>query len=134
MQPLVDEILAGWFRHYPVLATELGHHQHDGAWPDLSPGGRAARLAFLQDAERRVTALDPADLSRDEAIDRRILLENLAAARFGEETLRDETWNPLTYVYVFGGGLFGLLAREFAPLPDRLRSVAERLRGLPAAL
>jgi uncharacterized protein (DUF885 family) len=134
MQPLADEILAGWFRHYPVLATELGHHQYDGDWPDLSPGGRAARLTFLADAERRVTALDPADLTRDEAIDRRILLENLAAARFGEETLRDETWNPLTYVYVFGGGLFGLLAREFAPLPDRLRSVAERLRGLPAAL
>ncbi len=134
MQPLVDEILAGWFRHYPVLATELGHHQHDGAWPDLSPGGRAARLAFLQDAERRVTDLDLGALTRDEAIDRRILLENLAAARFGEETLRDETWNPLTYVYVFGGGLFGLLAREFAPLPERLRSVAERLRGLPAAI
>ncbi len=134
MQLLVDEILAGWFRHYPALATELGNHAHDGAWPDLSPAGRDARLAFLRDAEERMGALDATTLSRDERIDRRILLENIAAARFGEETLREETWSPLTYVYLFGGGLFSLLAREFAPLPERLRSVADRLRGIPAAL
>ena len=134
MQPLVDELLAGWFRHYPVHATELGNHEHDGAWPDLSPAGGEARRAFLRDAEERVAALDPASLSRDEAIDRRILLDYIGAARFGEETLREETWNPLSYVYVFGGGLFGLLSREFAPLPDRLRSAAARLRGIPSAL
>ncbi len=134
MQTLVDELLAGWFRHYPVLATELGNHDHDAEWPDLSAPGRAARLAFLAEVEERVTALDTASLSRDEQIDRRILLENVEAARFGEETLREDTWSPLSYVYLFGGGLFGLLSREFAPLPDRLRSVAGRLRGLPGAL
>jgi uncharacterized protein (DUF885 family) len=134
MQPLVDEFLAGWFRHYPVHATELGNHEHDGEWPDLSPAGREARRGFLRDAEERVTALDPARLTRDEAIDRRILLDYIGAARFGEETLREETWNPLSYVYLFGGGLFGLLSREFAPLPDRLRSAAARLRGIPSAL
>ena len=134
MQPLVDELLAGWFRHYPVLATELGNHDHDGEWPDLSHEGHGQRLSFLRDVEARVTALDPGSLTADEQIDRRILLENIAAARFGEETLREDTWSPLSYVYLFGGGLFGLLSREFAPLPDRLRSAATRLRGLPTAL
>ncbi|HEY8178511.1 MAG TPA: DUF885 domain-containing protein, partial [Candidatus Limnocylindria bacterium] len=76
----------------------------------------------------------PGALSRDDAIDRRILLENLAAIRFGEETLDEGSWNPMTYVYLFGTGLFGLLAREFAPLPDRMRSTAARLAALPAAL
>ena len=73
-------------------------------------------------------------LSRDDAIDRRILLENLAAIRFFEETLDEGSWNPMTYVYLFGNGLFSLLAREFAPLSDRMRSAAARLAGLPAAL
>ena len=134
LQPLVDDLLAGWFRHDPVQATELGNHDHDGSWPDLTPAGHAARLAFLRDAEARFSALDAASLSRDEQIDRRIVLDYLASARFSEEVLREATWSPISYVYLFGGGLFSLLAREFAPLETRLASAASRLRALPAAL
>ena len=82
----------------------------------------------------RLRALDPAALSRDEAIDRRLLLDQLGELRFDEERLDELHWSPITYVYLFGSGLFSLLSREFAPLPDRLRSAAARLRGLPAAL
>ncbi|HEX5578591.1 MAG TPA: DUF885 family protein, partial [Candidatus Limnocylindria bacterium] len=131
---IVDDVLAGYFRHYPVQATEIGHHAHDGRWPDLTDAGRAARLAWAAEASARLEAMAPDALTRDEAIDRRILLENLAAFRFGEETLDEGSWNPMTYVYLFGNGLFSLLAREFAPLPDRMRSVAARLNGLPLAL
>jgi uncharacterized protein (DUF885 family) len=131
---IVDEMLAGYFRHYPVTATEMGYHAHDGAWPDLTDAGRAARLAWVTDASARVEAVPPESLTRDDAIDRRILLENLAAMRFAEEALDEGSWNPMTYVYLFGNGLFSLLAREFAPLPDRMRSAAARLAGLPAAL
>ena len=131
---IVDEVLAGYFRAYPVQATEIGQHAHDGRWPDLTDAGRAARLAWVTDASAQVEAAAPDALSRDDAIDRRILLENLAAIRFAEETLDEGSWNPMTYVYLFGNGLFSLLAREFAPLPDRMRSVAARLDGLPAAL
>jgi uncharacterized protein (DUF885 family) len=131
---LVNELLAGFFAHYPTVATELGNHEHDGRWPDLTDAGRRARIDFLTDAEQRVSALDPATLSRDDAIDRRILLENIAASRFFEERLREPEWNALSYTYLFGGGLFALLSREFAPLTDRLRSAAARMRALPAAL
>ena len=131
---LVDDVLAGYFRLHPVQATETGHHAHDAEWPDLTDAGRTARQAWLAGAIGRVEAVDPTTLSRDEAIDRRILLQNLEAIRFGEESLRDGTWNPLSYVYLLGSGLFSLLAREFAPLPERLRSAAARLRGLEAAL
>jgi uncharacterized protein (DUF885 family) len=131
---VVDDVLAGYFRHSPVQATEIGHHDGDGRWPDLTEAGSQDRLAWLAETTARLEGIDPAKLSRDEAIDRRILLEQLAAMRFGEETLREETWNPLAYVYLFGNGLFLLLARGFAPLDERLRSVVGRLRGLPAAL
>ena len=33
---IVDEVLAGYFRAYPVQATEIGHHAYDGVWPDLT--------------------------------------------------------------------------------------------------
>src|SRR5574338_608886 len=128
---LVDDVLAGYFALHPVQATEIGNHDHDGEWPDLTDAGRAARRAWLADAISRLESVDTDALSRDQAIDRRILLANMEAMRFGQETLREATWTPLSYVYLLGGGLFALLAREFAPLPDRLRSVAARLRGIP---
>ena len=131
---LTADVLAGYFRHNPVFATEMGEHAHDGLWPDLTEAGRQVRLAWLAETSARLEAVDPASLSRDDAIDRRILLEQLEASRFSEETLREEAWSPISYVYLFGNGLFLLLARGFAPLDERLRSVASRLRGLPAAL
>jgi uncharacterized protein (DUF885 family) len=131
---LVDDVLDGYFRHYPAAATEAGFHDHDGLWPDLTDGGAAERARWATDALARLQALDPGGLSRDDAIDRHVLEGTLDAIRFAEEELREDRWNPLSYVYLFGGGLFALLARPFAPLPDRLRSAASRLRGLPAAL
>jgi len=88
----------------------------------------------VRDALERVEAVDPAGLSADDAIDRDVFLRALRSMRFSAEELRDETWSPLSYVYLFGEGLFALLAREFAPRGDRLRSAAQRLRALPAAL
>ncbi len=74
------------------------------------------------------------DLSTDDAIDRDLLLGELAAARFAETDLREDAWNPLDWVYLVGDGLFTLNAREFAPLADRLTSTAGRLERLPSVL
>lgn len=131
---LVDDILADYFRLHPVHATETGEHAHDGRWPDLTEAGRRERAAWLQQAIDRVKALDDGELNREQRVDRRVLLEYLEAMRFAEEELREASWNPLSYVYLLGGGLFSLLAREFAPLPQRLASAGERMRSLPAAL
>jgi uncharacterized protein (DUF885 family) len=131
---LVEDLLDGYFARYPVLATETGNHAHDHEWGDLTDGGRQSRLAWLADVSASLQAMDPATLTPDEQIDRRILGEHLAAATFFEETLDEASWNPLSYVYQFGSGLFSLLAREFAPPADRLRSAAARMRALPAAL
>ena len=132
--PLVDELLADYYQLQPSQATELGHHAYDHHWPDLTDAGRAAWSEWLRDAESRVQAVQAATLSRDEAIDRRILLENLAAMRFFADELREAEWNPMTYVYLFGSALFTMLARDYAPLSERLGAMASRLRGLPAAL
>ncbi len=131
---LVDELLAEYLRLSPVHATELGNHEHDGRWPDLTDAGREERLAFTRAALGRLDDLDAAALSRDEAIDLRILRMQLEADAWADTELREGAWNPMAYVYLAGGGLFALLSREFAPLPQRLASAAQRMRGLPALL
>ena len=124
--------LADLFALDPVFATETGDHTHDTEWPDLTETGRLARLAF--DARWIGEFQTLTGLSPDDAIDRDLAIGQLQAMRFDDEDLREAAWDPLAWVYLLGRGLFSLLAREFAPLPDRLASVAARLEGIPAVL
>ncbi|HEX7611320.1 MAG TPA: DUF885 domain-containing protein [Candidatus Limnocylindrales bacterium] len=130
----VDEFLDEFFHLFPVSATATGMHAVDGEWPDLSAAGRAARLAYADRWETELRRFADAALTPDERIDRDLLLSELAALRFDEAELREGAWDALGYVYLLGGGIFPLLAREFAPLPARLASVASRLEGVPAVL
>ena len=131
-QGRVDAFLAEYFRLNPTFATAIGEHAHDARWPDMTAAGRAERQAF---GERwRAEFESMTDLSTDDAIDRDLLLGELAAARFAETDLREDAWNPLDWVYLVGDGLFTLNARDFAPLADRLTSTAGRLERLPALL
>lgn len=130
----VEEFLDEFFHLYPVAATATGMHAVDGEWPDLSEAGRAARLNFADRWSRELRGLADADLTPDERLDRDLLLSELAALLFDETELREDAWDALGYVYLLGGGLFPLLARDFAPLATRLASVSERLEGVPAVL
>ena len=128
----LEAFLAELFRLNPTFATAIGEHRHDDRWPDLSAAGRAERAAFT---ERWLAAFQRlTDLTRDEAIDRDLLIGELEATRFAETELREDAWNPLEWVYLLGDGLFTLQAREFAPLAVRLASTAGRLEGLPALM
>ena len=130
----VGAFLGDFFRLYPVAATAAGNHAHDGEWPNLTDAGQADRLAFIDDWTAELQAMPAASLTPDDRIDRDLLISELAALRFDETELREAQWDPLGYIYLLGGGIFPLLAREFAPLPVRLASVASRLERLPAVL
>ena len=127
-----DAFFADFFRLYPIHATEAGNHEHDHLWPDLTDAGAHERLSWLADAR---TSLEAAErLTRDEEIDRRVLLATIDEMRFEDEELDELSWSPIVYSYLLGSGLFGLVSREFAPVPDRLRSAAGRMQGIPSVL
>jgi uncharacterized protein (DUF885 family) len=119
---------------HPTAATAAGDHRRDDRWPDGSEAGRQARLAFTERWLAEFAGLDAAGLSADEAIDRDLVTMDLEAQRFSDTELREDAWNPLDWVYLLGDGIFPLIAREFAPLADRLGSVAGRFEGMPALL
>jgi uncharacterized protein (DUF885 family) len=118
----------------PVFATAIGDHRVDDRWPDVGPTAVADRLAFVARWDAEFAAVERDGLTREEAIDLDLIRLELAAQRFADEDLQEERWNPLDWVYLLGDGLFLLLSREFAPLGDRLASVAGRLEGLPTLL
>ncbi len=131
---LLPSFFADVFAMSPVLATWLGNHDHDGEWPDPSAGGTSARLAVVARWTEAFTALPESDLLPDESIDREIVVAELAAMRFADEVLAQEAWDPLAAVYVLGDGLHLLLAREFAPLAERMASAAARIEAIPGFL
>ena len=53
---------------------------------------------------------------------------------WSDERLRDWSWDPLVYTQLAGQSLYGLLARDYAPLPQRLSAAAARLEKLPRLL
>ncbi|MDQ3448714.1 MAG: DUF885 domain-containing protein, partial [Chloroflexota bacterium] len=119
-----------YFEAYPVWATSIGYHLVDHRWDDFSESGRLARLAMVDRHELSFRDMAEDDLSEDERIDRGILLELLDHLRFDEDVLREASWDPLAYIYVSGSGLFGLLAREYAPWSHRGNAFLHRVRGL----
>ncbi|HJW22507.1 MAG TPA: DUF885 domain-containing protein [Candidatus Limnocylindrales bacterium] len=130
---LAREFIAESFRLDPLEATNAGVHDHDARWPDWSSDGIAARLVFVERWRSRLEAIPPGDLTADESIDRdRLLLE--LGDRAYEAHFAADAWDPMTWVYRLGDGLFTLLAREFAPPAARLASFAGRLEGIPGVV
>jgi len=126
----LDEMLA----LTPVAATALGDHRHDGALDDVSATGYGRRVALARELLAPLRALDPSQLSRAHQVDARLLTGELEYQIWRVEQLREWRWNPLIYTELAGNSVYLLMARDFAPLPQRLHNVAERLTELPRLL
>ena len=131
---LSERWLADWLRLNPVAATQLGDHAHDGRWPDVSPAGRAGRRRLAADTLAALERIDRARLTRQNQIDHILLADRLRLELFAHDVLADWATDPLAYSQTVGGGLYALMARDFAPLPVRLGAATQRLEGLPVIL
>jgi len=120
--------------HAPVSATSLGDHRFDAELDDLSAAGRGRSVAWLRELLGELGSIDRAALSRANQVDAAMLDNQLRYSVWTAEVYRDWTWDPLVYTQLAGQALYGLLARDFAPLPERLRSLTSRLEKLPGLL
>lgn len=118
----------------PISATSIGDHRFDARLDDVSAAGREAGLRFARQTLGAIEALDASQLSRANQVDAAMLANTLRAGVWQTETLQSWAWNPLGYQSLAGGALYGLMAREFAPLPRRLEAATVRLEQLPALL
>jgi hypothetical protein len=121
-------------RFSPVSATQIGDHRYDDRIDDVSAAGRAAALRFTRDTLRQLERIDRSRLTRANQVDYALLDNALRAEIWRAETLQSWAWNPLGYQAIAGGALYGLMAREFAPLPQRLRSAIARMELIPGLL
>ena len=115
----------------PVNATALGDHHHDGALDDLSESGRNAASTFSHKILAELGKIDIARLSRAQQVDAKMLENALRFDLWSREVLKDWSWDPLLYTNLAGQALYGLMARDFAPLAKRLRVAIARIEKIP---
>ena len=131
---LADDYIDGLVEHAPVYATSIGDHRADDRLDDVDAAARERTRDFYLDHRKRLAAIDRSELSRANQVDAAMLANAVESALFELETLEEWAWNPLHYVNLSGQGIYGLLARDFAPIETRLASVASRLEQLPRFL
>ena len=126
--PLFDRFFDDYFfRFYPSQGTAAGFHQYDTQLEDYSKPAVQRRIAVLHQFEREFEAVAQSD-------DRDLVLGKIRADLLELESIRQWEKNPDVYSSGPTSSIFGLMSRNFAPQPERLKSVIARERQLPQVL
>ena len=132
-----DRSIDRWFRDqvgmHPEIATFFGLHDHDG---ELSPGGRDAideEVAFYRRTIDELSVVDPGELTPERALDRDLAIHQARLGIFWQTEYRTWAGSSEAAGHI-GEALFPLFTRDFAPLPERIASIASRLEAAPRYL
>ncbi len=115
----------------PSSATTLGDHRFDRQLEQVTPAARQRQRDFCNRHLAQLKQIDRSQLSRDNQVDYQLLEHSLKGDLWSLDTLQEWAWNPIVYTQLTGGAIYGLMAREFAPVQERLASVTARLEQYP---
>ncbi|MGG2100000.1 DUF885 domain-containing protein [Stenotrophomonas sp. NRRL B-14846] len=121
-----------WMQLSPVSATQIGDHRYDSELDDLSAAGQQKTVAAYKALLGELDKIEVAKLGRENQVDAAILRNQLQSEIWNAEVLQSGKWDPQLYNGIAGSAIYGLMAREFAPLPERLKSATARMEKLPA--
>ena len=115
----------------PEYATFFGIHDHDGDSPSRRPRRDRRGGRVLPAHDRRAVGLRPGGADAERALDRDLAIHQ---ARLGLYWLTEYRPGPArrTAPAHIGEALFPLFTRDFAPLAERLESIAVASRGRSA--
>ncbi len=129
-----DRAVDRWFRDrlrlQPEVATSVGIHEHDGRLPVATRGGIEERVDFWRRSQAEMERFRPDELSPARALDRDLLIHEARLA-LHELTVGRGWAKRSDAAGSIGDALFPLFTRDFAPLPERLERIAERLEAAP---
>src|SRR4029079_9694036 len=98
------------------------------------PASVAAEVAWLNTFRGRLDRVDPAPLTADERVDRRILLGIVDGWLLDLDRVRTWTRNPMIYVAAISDGVHNLVTMESSPAPVRMKQITAKLAGVPRLL
>ncbi len=131
-EALANKYIAELLKMNPEWATNLGEHAYDNRLNDYSLAGVKKEREFSAAYLEKLKAMPLAKLSKVNNIDARIMRDNLEYNLFQIDTLRGYEWDSMSYNV--GGALNDLIARDFAPLKERLMNAKGRLEMIPSVV
>jgi uncharacterized protein (DUF885 family) len=129
-EALANGFIEKLLKAHPETATSLGDHRYDSRTSDYSKKGEEADRKLYQDTLAALEAIPAAELSPDDAVDSAILQNQLQASLFDIDVMHVSAREPLNYNP--SEGVYLLLARDYAPLKQRLEAVRLRLLAFPS--
>ncbi|MEO8073584.1 MAG: DUF885 family protein, partial [Acidobacteriota bacterium] len=131
-EALANKYLAELLKMNPEWATNLGEHAYDNRLSDYSLTGIENSRKFNDAFYAQLIKMPFDKLSKVNNIDAQIMRDNLQYNKFRLDVLREYEWNPMSYNV--GGAINDLIARNFAPLKERLTNVRGRLEAIPSVV
>jgi uncharacterized protein (DUF885 family) len=134
---LTDDFTHGVLALAPVVATQVGYHEHQGtsldeALDDYSPAGIERQRRFFQDFQHRLAGLNGASLDPEQQADLEILRHNIDVSLLELDTIQNYRHNPTVYVELAGNALYTPYVLNYAPLEKRFGHIIKRLEKVPA--
>jgi uncharacterized protein (DUF885 family) len=127
-----EDFLQGYLAWRPHLGVALGLHEHDGKITDYRADSIAHELQRLKEFDRKLASLNTKDLSKRAYYDYRILRAEIHRELFKFEGQKVFTDNPMTYAQAVDVNIY--IKRNFAPLPQRMKSIVAIEREVPRVL
>jgi uncharacterized protein (DUF885 family) len=118
----------------PVAATQLGDHRWDDQLADYTAEAQERQHQELLAAVDALRGMDAEGFALEAQIDHTLIVRLLQSFVREHEQVASYRRNPGTYMEEVLGGVFLLILRDFAPLPERLRSALGRARAVPRVL
>ena len=118
----------------PVAATQLGDHRWDGRLADYAIEALESQYQELLAAQAEFQGMDTSGFRLDARIDHTLVVQIVKGFIRSHEKFQSHRRNPGGYLDEVLGGIVLLLLKEFAPLPERLRSALGRVREAPRVL
>jgi uncharacterized protein (DUF885 family) len=130
LDQLSQQFLEALWQVDPEAALSAG--RYEGAANLAAPDQqfRTRQLAFLNQWTARLQQVPAAKLSPKQATDLAVLKNTLKARRWYLTTFREFEWNPADYN--IASAIDMILSTDYAPLPQRLRALTQRLAQVPA--
>ena len=129
---LEREVVDHVFALQPSYAVGLGLHEYDGRLPDLSTAATDRWMAGADELLARLAAISPKTLDPERRTDGFLLSLLLESPLFDLRMTRDLERNPMNYLGAVS--LTAYLAREYAPVEQRVDAIVRTLEGVPSVL
>jgi uncharacterized protein (DUF885 family) len=130
----IDDYLGFLYEIRPTAATFDGVHTHDDLLEDFARGQVERQRRDLGGFARRLAAIRVDSLNEADRLDRAMLEADIRARLLDIEQVRSAERNPQLYADTLASSLAAQVLFQYAPVSERARRVASKLRQVPALI